>query len=73
VRPVYRQELTPTNFLWGEVPKPFVTLKPGASAGADENIEHVRAGIAHYKAPRVVEFGGLPTTSTGKIQKYVLR
>ena len=58
---------------WGEVPKAFVTLKPGASAGADEIIEHVRGRIARYKAPRAVEFGELPKTSTGKIQKYVLR
>ncbi len=58
---------------WGEVPKAFVTLKPGATASAEEIIEHVRSRIAHYKAPRVVEFGELPKTSTGKIQKYVLR
>jgi fatty-acyl-CoA synthase len=58
---------------WGEVPKAFVVLKPGAQAGAEEIIEHVRARIAHFKAPKAVEFGELPKTSTGKIQKYVLR
>jgi fatty-acyl-CoA synthase len=58
---------------WGEVPKAFVTLKPGRSATADEIVAHVRARIAHFKAPKAVEFGELPKTSTGKIQKYVLR
>jgi fatty-acyl-CoA synthase len=58
---------------WGEVPKAFVVLKPGAQATAEEIIEHVRSRIAHFKAPKAVEFGELPKTSTGKIQKYVLR
>jgi fatty-acyl-CoA synthase len=58
---------------WGEVPKAFVLLKPGASAGEAEIIEHCRARLAHFKAPKRVEFGELPKTSTGKIQKYVLR
>jgi len=58
---------------WGEVPKAFVTLKPGATASAEEIIEHVRSRIAHFKAPKAVEFGELPKTSTGKIQKFVLR
>jgi fatty-acyl-CoA synthase len=58
---------------WGEVPKAFVTLKPGCEARAEEIIQHVRGRIAHFKAPRTVEFGELPKTSTGKIQKYVLR
>jgi fatty-acyl-CoA synthase len=58
---------------WGEVPKAFVTLKPGRQASAEDIIEHVRSQIAHFKAPKAVEFGELPKTSTGKIQKYVLR
>jgi fatty-acyl-CoA synthase len=58
---------------WGEVPKAFVVLRPAAAASSDEIIQHVRSRIAHYKAPRAVEFGELPKTSTGKIQKYVLR
>ena len=58
---------------WGESPKAFVSLKAGLSATADEIIEHVRGRIAHFKAPSAVEFGELPKTSTGKIQKYVLR
>jgi fatty-acyl-CoA synthase len=58
---------------WGERPKAFVTLRPGHSATAEEIIEHVRARLAHFKAPREVEFGELPKTSTGKIQKFLLR
>lgn len=58
---------------WGERPKAFVTLVEGAEASAEELIEHVRARIARYKAPDAVEFGPLPKTSTGKVQKFVLR
>jgi fatty-acyl-CoA synthase len=58
---------------WGEVPKAFVTLKPGRSATEAEIIEHVRSKIAKFKAPKAVEFGDLPKTSTGKVQKFVLR
>ncbi len=58
---------------WGEVPVAFVTLKAGASASERELIEHVRDRLAHFKAPRRVVFGPLPKTSTGKIQKKVLR
>jgi fatty-acyl-CoA synthase len=58
---------------WGEVPKAFVTVKPGASVSAQDIVQHVRGRIAHFKAPRAVQFGELPKTSTGKIQKYVLR
>jgi fatty-acyl-CoA synthase len=58
---------------WGEVPKAYVTLKPGRTASADEIVTHVRDRLAHFKAPRAVEFGELPRTSTGKVRKYVLR
>jgi fatty-acyl-CoA synthase len=58
---------------WGEVPKAFVTLKEGAALSAAELIEFCRQQIAHFKAPRSVVFGDLPKTSTGKIQKFVLR
>ena len=58
---------------WGEVPVAYVGLKPGAEATAAEIIAHVRDLIAHYKAPKAVVFGELPKTSTGKVQKYVLR
>ncbi|HLY50379.1 MAG TPA: acyl--CoA ligase family protein [Solirubrobacteraceae bacterium] len=58
---------------WGERPKAFVTLKPGASATAEEVIAFCRERLAHYKCPDAVEFGPLPKTSTGKVQKFVLR
>jgi fatty-acyl-CoA synthase len=58
---------------WGEVPKAFVTLKPGAELTPAELIAFARERLAHFKAPRAVEFGPLPKTSTGKIQKFVLR
>ena len=59
---------------WGERPKAFVTLKEGASATSEEIIAHVRERLAHYKAPDEVEVvDALPKTSTGKIQKFVLR
>jgi fatty-acyl-CoA synthase len=58
---------------WGEVPKAFVTLKPGTHATADELIAFTRERLAHFKCPRAIEFGPLPKTSTGKIQKFVLR
>jgi fatty-acyl-CoA synthase len=60
--------------VWGESPCAFVTLKPDAGEiAADEIILWCRANLAHYKAPKVVVFGPLPKTSTGKIQKYALR
>jgi len=59
---------------WGETPCAFVTLKPGAGQVSEADIiGWCRENLAHYKAPRTVIFGELPKTSTGKIQKYVLR
>jgi fatty-acyl-CoA synthase len=58
---------------WGETPCAFVQLKPGAEASADEIIAFCRENLARYKVPRSVVFGPLPTTATGKIQKFVLR
>ena len=58
---------------WGETPCAFVQLKPGADASADEIIAFCREQLAHFKAPKSVVFGALPTTATGKIQKFVLR
>jgi fatty-acyl-CoA synthase len=58
---------------WGEVPKAFVVLKPGVDASEGDIIEHVRGLLAHFKAPKSVAFGELPKTSTGKVQKFVLR
>ncbi len=59
---------------WGERPKAFVVLRPGKSATPEELIAHVRTKIASYKSPRDVAIvAELPMTSTGKIQKFVLR
>jgi len=58
---------------WGETPCAFVELKPGSSATERELIEFCRGQMAKFKAPRAVVFGELPKTSTGKIQKFVLR
>jgi fatty-acyl-CoA synthase len=59
--------------MWGETPCAFVTLKPAASATAEEIIDFCRGRLARFKAPRTVIFGPLPKTSTGKIQKFLLR
>jgi len=58
---------------WGESPCAFVTLRDGEAATAEEIIAFCRDMLAHYKVPRTVVFGPLPKTSTGKIQKFVLR
>ena len=58
---------------WGESPCAFVTLKEGANADETEIIEFCRANMAGFKVPRTVIFGPLPKTSTGKIQKFILR
>jgi len=58
---------------WGETPCAFVGLKEGASATAEEIIAFTRTRLAHYKCPRTIVFAALPKTSTGKIQKYMLR
>ena len=59
--------------LWGETPVAFVTLRSGASATEQDIIGHVRDRLAHFKAPKQVVFAELPKTSTGKIQKNLLR
>jgi fatty-acyl-CoA synthase len=58
---------------WGETPCAFVELKEGATATQEEIIEFCRARMARFKAPKAVVFGPLPKTSTGKIQKFLLR
>ena len=58
---------------WGERPKAFVTLNSEASASAGEIIAFCRQRLAHYKCPDTIEFGPLPKTSTGKVQKFALR
>jgi len=59
--------------VWGETPCAFVELKSGAQVTETEIIEHCRSRLAHFKAPKAVIFGQLPRTSTGKVQKFVLR
>ena len=59
---------------WGEAPRAFVVLEPGASVTEDELRQFARDRLAHFKVPRSVEFiSELPKTATGKIQKFVLR
>ena len=58
---------------WGETPVAYVELKPGASVTEQELIEHCRSQLAGFKVPRTVIFDVVPRTSTGKIQKNVLR
>ncbi len=72
---VYEVAVVPVpDAKWGEVPKALVVLKPGAQATEVELLDFCRARIAHYKAPRSVEFfDSLPKTGTGKILKRELR
>jgi fatty-acyl-CoA synthase len=60
---------------WGETPCAFVTLKPDSDGKvtAEDIIAFCRDNMAHFKCPKTIVFGPLPKTSTGKIQKYVLR
>jgi fatty-acyl-CoA synthase len=58
---------------WGETPCAFVTLRDGASATSEEIMAFCRQNLAGFKVPKTVVFTTLPKTSTGKVQKYVLR
>ncbi|MGB8338176.1 MAG: acyl-CoA synthetase [Burkholderiales bacterium] len=58
---------------WGETPCAFVELKEGGSPTEQEIIEFCRERMARFKVPKHVVFGTLPKTSTGKIQKFLLR
>jgi len=58
---------------WGETPCAFVTLKENAEVTQEEVITFCRENMAHFKCPKTVVFGLLPKTSTGKVQKYLLR
>jgi fatty-acyl-CoA synthase len=58
---------------WGETPCAFVELKPGATATEPELIAHCQQHLARFKAPKKIVFGDIPKTSTGKIQKFLLR
>ena len=58
---------------WGETPCAFVQLRPDATATEEELIRFCRDNLPHFAIPKTVVFGALPTTSTGKVQKYTLR
>ncbi len=58
---------------WGEVPKAFIALRPGAAPSAEDIIAWTRDHLSHFKCPKAIEFGALPKTATGKIQKFKLR
>jgi fatty-acyl-CoA synthase len=58
---------------WGETPVAFVELKPGMTASNEEMLAHCRTGLAAYKCPSLIVFTEVPKTSTGKIQKFMLR
>ncbi len=58
---------------WGEVPCAFIELKEGAKATEAEIIAYCRGQMSGFKTPKVVVFGPIPKTSTGKIQKFLLR
>jgi len=58
---------------WGEVPKAFVVPKTGTQPMAEDIIQFCKENIAGFKAPKTIEFGELPKTATGKIQKFKLR
>jgi fatty-acyl-CoA synthase len=58
---------------WGEVPCAFVELKDGARATEAEIIAFCRGHMSGFKTPKSVVFGSIPKTSTGKIQKFLLR
>ncbi|KAB2964374.1 acyl-CoA synthetase [Zoogloea sp.] len=58
---------------WGEVPAAYIEVKEDAKVTADDIVAHCREHLARYKVPKHVEFCVLPKTSTGKIQKFVLR
>ena len=58
---------------WGEVPWAFIQLKPETSATEADIRNYCREHLAHYKVPKAVVFGQIPKTSTGKLQKFLLR
>jgi fatty-acyl-CoA synthase len=59
--------------IWGETPCAFVELRPGMQTTDAELMAFARDHLPHFATPRTVIFGPLPTTATGKIQKYELR
>jgi fatty-acyl-CoA synthase len=58
---------------WGESPRAYVELKAGVAVTAEDLVAHCRGLLAGFKVPKAIEFGELPKTSTGKVQKFILR
>jgi len=58
---------------WGEVPAAFIELREGSEATEEDIRQHCREHLAGFKTPKIITFCELPKTSTGKIQKFVLR
>jgi fatty-acyl-CoA synthase len=58
---------------WGEVPCAFIEIREGVTLTKDEIIVHCKALLAGFKVPKLVVFKEIPKTSTGKIQKFLLR
>ncbi len=58
---------------WGEVPCAFIETYPGVVLTKDEIIVHCKSLLAGFKVPKIVVFREVPKTSTGKIQKFLLR
>jgi len=58
---------------WGERPKAFVELKSDEDVSEDELMDFCNDKLARYKRPAAIEFGELPRTGTGKVQKFMLR
>lgn len=62
-----------TSDKWGETPCAFVTLKPGAELSSEALISFCQQRLARFKVPSCIVFSTLPKTSTGKVQKFLLR
>jgi len=58
---------------WGEVPCAYIELREGVEVTEEDIIQHCREHMARFKVPKQIVFGSIPKTSTGKIQKYLLR
>lgn len=58
---------------WGEVPCAFIETRAGITLTKEEIIDHSRKLLASFKVPKIIVFKELPKTSTGKIQKFILR
>src|SRR5574343_580629 len=58
---------------WGETPVAYVETRPDATVSAEDLVAHCRGLLAGYKVPREIRFEPIPKTSTGKIQKFMLR